>query len=321
MAVYLIEILAVALIIGFLGWMFLRRKIEFERSVEMVFFRVLIPKKESDQDEKKETTRDFREYIGLTEQLLSSLKAIYSGSLRAKIFGQQYISLEYVTHLGEISFLVVTPKAMRNLVEKQITSFFSDAVIDEIEEMDIFKDRQSAGAVMIGLKKPFYMGIKTHQKLESDPINAITNALSKLQSDESCVVQILLRPVADGWQKKGEKFMKAYAKKKNSWLKEILGIFTLLFQDPDSGKDGKKEIDESTISETVKAKAQKTGYEATIRVVVTGSSDQEVDAQIKNVLSALSQLTGPEYNSFTAIKGASKNNVLHDYVMRYFTPV
>jgi hypothetical protein len=42
--------------------------------------------------------------------------------------------------------------------------------------------------------------IKTYQKLESDPINNIVNAFSKLEEDESGVIQILLKPIDDDWQ-------------------------------------------------------------------------------------------------------------------------
>jgi hypothetical protein len=41
--------------------------------------------------------------------------------------------------------------------------------------------------------------------LESDPINNITNALSKLEEDESAVIQILLKPIQDDWQKECSK--------------------------------------------------------------------------------------------------------------------
>jgi len=36
--------------------------------------------------------------------------------------------------------------------------------------------------------------------LESDPINNITNAFSKLEEDESAALQIILKPIDDDWQ-------------------------------------------------------------------------------------------------------------------------
>lgn len=108
----------------------------------MVFLRILIPKKESEQDDRKETSRDFKEAISLMEQLLSSLKSLHSGGLKSKLFGQDYISLEYIAHKQEIYFYVVVPKKVKNLIEKQISAFYSDAVIDETEEIDIFGDKK-----------------------------------------------------------------------------------------------------------------------------------------------------------------------------------
>jgi len=108
----------------------------------MVFLRILIPKKESEQDDRKETSRDFKEAISLMEQLLASLKSLYSGGLKSKFFGQDYISLEYIAYKQEIYFYVVVPKKAKNLIEKQISAFYSDAVIDETEEIDIFKDKK-----------------------------------------------------------------------------------------------------------------------------------------------------------------------------------
>ncbi|MEA3387000.1 MAG: hypothetical protein U9Q66_01005 [Patescibacteria group bacterium] len=44
-----------------------------------------MPKKDSDADEKAETTKDFKEMIGLMEQLLASLKSIQSSTIRKKL--------------------------------------------------------------------------------------------------------------------------------------------------------------------------------------------------------------------------------------------
>jgi hypothetical protein len=81
---------------------------------------VTMPKKESDQDEKNETAKDFKEKISIMEQLLTSMKSISSSSLSSKILGQDLISLEYVADKNEIYFYVVLPKQYKALIEKQI---------------------------------------------------------------------------------------------------------------------------------------------------------------------------------------------------------
>lgn len=59
-----------------------KKRIAFHRSVEMVFLRVIIARKDSDSDERKETVKDFREQISIMEQLFASLKSLYSHSVK-----------------------------------------------------------------------------------------------------------------------------------------------------------------------------------------------------------------------------------------------
>ena len=58
-------------ILVIIGWLFIRRKAEFQRSINMVFLRVVVARKDSDSDERKETVKDFREQISIMEQLLA----------------------------------------------------------------------------------------------------------------------------------------------------------------------------------------------------------------------------------------------------------
>jgi hypothetical protein len=76
----------------------LRKKEDFKRTLKLTFLKVTLPKKDSDLDEKKETTKDFKEMIGLMEQLFASLKSIYSKKILKKILGQDTISFEYIAH-------------------------------------------------------------------------------------------------------------------------------------------------------------------------------------------------------------------------------
>lgn len=108
----------------------------------MTFLRVIIARKDSDQDEKHETVKDFREQISIMEQLLASLKSLYSSTLLGWLFGQEYLSLEYVAHKQEIYFYIVVPKRAKLLVEKQVLGFYSDAFIEETNEINIFEGKK-----------------------------------------------------------------------------------------------------------------------------------------------------------------------------------
>lgn len=119
----------------------------------MVFLRVIIARKDSDLDEKKETVKDFREQISLMEQLLASLKSLYSHTIMGWLFGQDYVSLEYVAHNEEIYFYIVVPKKAKLLVEKQIIGFYPDCLIEETEEVNIFENRKVSRGEIMKLKK------------------------------------------------------------------------------------------------------------------------------------------------------------------------
>ena len=284
----------------------------------MVFLRILIPKKESEQDDRKETTRDFKEQISLMEQLLASFKSLQSSGLKTRLFGQDYISLEYVAHKQEIYFYVVVPKKAKNLIEKQISAFYSDAVIDETEEIDIFQNKKAVKGVELILSKSFHYPIKTYQKLESDPINTIVSTLGKLGETEAASIQILLSPISDTWQKSVKKTEKHGGRKFSlnplSWIGAFLSI---LFSSED--KEKKDDSHESEDEDGgMKEKRKKTGYEAVIRIIATGDDAFTVESEMKNIISSFSQYSIALGNSFKSEKKTNSDGLMREYIFRHF---
>lgn len=64
----------------------MRKRIARRRSRDMAFLRVLIARKDSDLDEKRETVKDFREQISIMEQLFASMKSLYMGNFSGWLF-------------------------------------------------------------------------------------------------------------------------------------------------------------------------------------------------------------------------------------------
>jgi hypothetical protein len=86
MSYYILFTILVAIIIAsFVVLKIFRKKADYERTLNLTFLKITLPKKNSDLDEKKETTKDFKEMIGLMEQLFSSLKSVYSRKILRKI--------------------------------------------------------------------------------------------------------------------------------------------------------------------------------------------------------------------------------------------
>ncbi len=319
-------IISIGIICG-IGFVFLRIKENYKRTLSLTFLQVTLPKKESDSDERKETQKDFKEMISIMEQLYSSLKSLYSKKILKKILWQDTISFEYVAHEWEIRFFIVVPKHYKHLIEKQVNGFYADAIIEETTEINIFKGRSKYAATYINTAKEYFFPIKTYQKLESDPINNITNAFSKLEEDESAVIQVLLQPIDDDWQSKCIKASRQIMQWKKTYFslnpfKILLGIFELFTSSSDDNNQNPQDDHSSALTQerakTVDEKWDKSGFTAIVRIIATGNSQHMVDTELVNITSAFSQFSYPEFNKFTTTLRHSEKKLIHNYIYRYF---
>ena len=306
----------------------LRKKEDFKRTLKLTFLKVTLPKKNSELDEKKETTKDFKEMIGIMEQLFASLKSIYSKKILKKVLGQDTISFEYIAHEWEILFYIIVPKNYKHLIEKQINGFYTDAIIEETTEINIFKDRKHIASTYLNAEKEFFFPFKTYTKLESDPINNITNAFSKLEEDESAVIQILLKPIDDDWQGHSSKASSKIMKGKTTWftlnpIKIIIWLWTSLFKSqddktPESPNDPETSALTQERAKTVDEKWDKTGFETIVRVITTGNEKQMNDTELTNIISSFSQFAYPDFNKFTHTIHHNQKKLIKNYIFRYF---
>lgn len=325
--IFLIIIATIALLFFF--WWQYRTNIAKRRSKEMAFLRVVMVRKDSDSDEKKETIRDFKEQISLMEQLLSNLKSLYRGNFLGWLLGQEYISFEYTAHANEIYFYIVVPRKSKLLVEKQIIGFYPDCLIEETSEINIFENRKSVlGEAMI-LKKGDEFPIRTYQKLESDSMNAILSALGRLSENTSATIQILLKPEDDNWQNRIKKMIRKEEKNPGKrryisfnplvWMRGFLEIF---FQDPEEkNKKDEPEIDEKDPIDDeglMKEKVKKTGFLVMVRVIVTADDDAIANAELRNIISSFSQFASPAYNRFRPMRHKSLSVLIQYFILRQF---
>ena len=295
----------------------------------MAFLRVVMARKDSDSEEKKDTIRDFKEQISLMEQLLSSLKSLYKPTFSGWLLGQEYISLEYVAHENEIYFYIVVPRKAKLLVEKQIIGFYPDCLISETDELNIFEGRKALAAETMTLKKGDEFPIRTYQKLEADAMNSLLSALGRLSDNTSAVIQVLLRPIDDDWQNGIKKMIRKEEKNPGKRvhfslnpLKWITALIELFVTNPDEKDktnepimDEKDPIDDEGL---MKEKVKKTGYKVMIRVLTTADDDYIADTELKNIISSFSQFASPAYNRFRPMRYKSISVLIQYYILRQF---
>ena len=327
-----IGITIISLTAIFAGVIFLLRKeSDFMRTIDFVFLRVLIPKKESKEDYEKERdqTSEIRKVIGIAEHFFTTLHGIYAGDLHSFFRNEDFMSLEYIATDGQIELYIGCPRPLKELIEKQITTFYSDAVVEETDAPQIFHDNTHQATGYLTASKDFWYPIKTYQKFESaDPANNIYNALSNASDEHgnSAAVQFMIRPVKNNWQKKARKTSKALASGKNevAWW-NIVGLLGKFFNliawgaKDENTSEPQKESDESQeLTKSIDEKSEKSAFETIIRCITSSPHQRNANVNLSNIMNAFAQYGTPSLNSFEKKKWHSKRSLIKNFCFRAF---
>lgn len=317
-----------------IGVLWLRAIADRRRERELVFLQVVMPKKESKEDKELESEqfssgRDFREVIGVMDHLFQSLSSICSTKISSLWRGQEFFALEYAALAGEILFYVVVPRRIVHLVEKQITSFYPDAIIDTVEDYNIFTDASVVAAQQLIAKQRFSSSIKTYQQLKSDPLNTITNAFSKFKVDEGAAVQIVLRPVKTGWQKKLQREAQRIINPKKggggslinplTWIAAILEMFTgskseELEKEHATGERVSQMVEE--YSKSIDEKAGNPGFVAVIRILTSAENSTRAHQLLDGITASFGQFTQMQGNGFRTMRIPNRRQIIARFVRR-----
>jgi hypothetical protein len=313
---------------------FLRWRADLHRERDLVFLQMLVPKKESKEDKEVEseqfsTGKDFREVLGVMDHLFQSLHSLYNHHLSRIVHGQPFFSVEYAALAGEILFFVVCPRRLAHLIEKQITSFYPDTIIDEVEDYNIFTDESVTAAETLFPAKHWTAVFKTYQQLKSDPLNAITNAFSKLKIDEGAAVQFVLRPAAPGWQRKLQKeaLELINPKKKHgfrwwnplSWFVAVWDMLTSTDTKPEeveraTGERVSQMVEE--YSKSVDEKAANPGFTTVIRLVTSAQTASRAQNLLEGVAAAFAQFNDVRGNHFHRPRGINRRKIVEAFIRR-----
>jgi len=318
----------------------LTRKGQITLTKEWVMLKVMVPKdKHAEEDDQR---KNFQEMLGVIEPFYASLNSIFDSSISAKLRGQLHISLEIVAKKGLIFFYVGCPKSLSETVMRNLQSQYSHAEVSVDTNYSIFPNKPLA-VDMLGLNliRRYIFPLKTYKVLEEDPLNAITNSLSKLTDTESAGVQILVRPTNGVWRVNVERaayniqhgksrisYSNSNAVRASETFFNFIG--TALSSVKSSGKDEKSEYyDPSNPKLTPMQEAQvkllgekaaKMGFDCQIRIVAVAETKDAARQITKNVASAFSQLNSPDSNGLTEVIPANKAPEIANYVYRMFGP-
>ncbi|PIZ75742.1 hypothetical protein COY05_03325 [Candidatus Peregrinibacteria bacterium CG_4_10_14_0_2_um_filter_38_24] len=314
---------------------YLQYRMNIERTFNMVFLEIKIPRKESKEDKEVEgeqfsMQKDFKEICGgIMSQFYTALHSIYNDHVERFVTDQDFLSFEFAVIDSLVHFFVVCPRNLAPLVEKQLTAFFPDAYIEQVDDYNIFKPKSQVVSTYIIPKKEFYYPIKAYSRMNADPLNGIINSLSKIDANEGAAIQIMVKPVKNDWQEKGrskasEIFQnkKGYGAKWYNPLSWIVAIFDLLIRG-EAAKDSPNAAEKTTpmTDEEVKAmeeKNSKPGFETIIRLVSAADSKEEAKVNLVAMKSSFSQYGSSNGNSFDKTRWHSNRKLVTNFIFRNF---
>ncbi len=291
----------------------------------LVYMRITLPREEAPKEkEVKELEKDFREKIALMDQLLRSLHEIRElhiwNRVRVFLFGQDIISWELTVQEKLVDFYVTTFKEYQSIVEKQITSYYPDADIQFVEPYKIHKPGYKTLAYYVYQKRPFWFPIKTYKTIENDPLNNLTNVLSKLTEDERATIQLVMRPKNQGWQKKAEDYGTTIMKGKPPTsaisripiIGKLYTLFIILFFGYERAKDtfvthpGANQGDpfvrmlqtKEEMAKQIGEKARQVGYDTVIRIFTTAKTSSRALDILNDMVVGLNLFKAADMNWF-----------------------
>ncbi|MBU1148825.1 DUF87 domain-containing protein, partial [Patescibacteria group bacterium] len=335
----IITALVVIFLIGYLMLLIIRKVIAWQRRISntfsMVTMMITVPKESVADDRERKT---LEEKLAPAEALMATLGGMRSPhglqAPKAFLFGRyDHFSLEMVANNGLISFYLTVPRYMQQYMEQQIQAQFPKAQIDPVEDFNIFCPHGQIEATYLRLKKKSMFPILTYKKLGSDPLNSLTNVLSKFQENEGAVIQIIARSSSPIWHRAGAKVAaemsqgqtldEAMKKSSTSVLGQIgQSAFAKNKKHDDLDYDQPRRLTpmEEELVKGLEEKTAKAGLDCNIRIIVSGPDPERAKGNLRNIVDSFSQYSGYEYiNAFIRRNVRNKSRLISDFIYRNFS--
>lgn len=318
---------------------FLGFRAQINQSMNLDLDVIRVSKNNKSEEEKTKDGESWKGEIGAMEQMLTAFSSIRDtrSFMKKLLYGSPAISLEIANSAKseEIIFFIAVPRKFRENIEKQIHSFFPYASLEKTTDYNIFFPGSKTEASIIKLKNSFALPIRTYENQEMDPLNAIANAMSKLDTiSEGAAVQLILRPAGTAWRSEGKHI--AHEMQQGKRLRDVnksfmtkvgseIGSMLLSIVTP-SKKDDPMSADKKTVQLTpeeqelvksIEKKSSKTGFETNIRLVASAETSERAQEILSHMENAFAQYENADINCFQ-VKRKDKKIIAFDFIFRNF---
>lgn len=341
-AFFLVALLFLA-VITILGFLFILRAIFQARNKSSKAFHktvllIKVPKEKVNEEQQKgqeDTLEKIREQIAVADTLFSSVAGLkHEHGLKAWLIGRNdHLAFEIVTHESKISFYVVVPDKLKTFLEQQIHAQYPHAEITEETDYNIFQPQCHIVGATLWFKYKSAFPFKTYKKLDSDPIAAILNPLSKIGQDQGALIQYVIRPASGHWRhegvhlirdiKEGQKF--EYVARRGALMRSLVKWKQAVWSKHDTAKQTTSlekyqltQMEEEMVK-SMEEKLSHGGLEITIRLISSAPTKETAQLNLENILNAFSQYNIYRYgNSFGAAVPKKPTTLIQESIYRSF---
>lgn len=294
-------------------------------------------------DSKPKAGEEWREEIKAMEQLLTSLASLKRSIAwwQRLFFTPPHLIFEIANPSSseEIFFYLSVPKRYRESVEKQIHSFFPHAVVEKVSEYTIFSPHGATAVATLSLKENPALPLRTYKTLSIDPLNEISNSLSKLDTlAEGAAIQMVLAPAPTGWRRtshhiaqkmqEGKRLKDAHpesvAGKIGKAALQTAGQVVLQQKIEEQKMTEEKRVsltpEEQELVKAIDGKASQAAFSVNIRLLASAATQERAEDILAHLENSFGQFENPEVNAFRVRRYKRPKDVAYRYIFRNFDP-
>ncbi len=317
---------------------FFRFRYQVNQSLNMDLEVIQVTKKKLPEGER--SAEAWKEEILAMEQLLITLATLKpKGNFLKKLFFHVpniVFEIANPSSSEEIFFYLSVPKKFRESVEKQIHGFFPHAVIEKVSDYTVFSPESVSVVATLELAESHALPLRTYRQMGVDPLNEISNALSRLQTiDEGASIQVLLSQAGTKWRGAGRSLAQKMQEGKRlkdarggSLMSDVgkevgKGMVSVLTNSKKNPMSEEKKVvqltpEEQELVKAIDTKASKSAFRVNIRLVASAKSQERAEEILAHMENAFSQFENPEVNRFRVRKRVRAKEALYDYIFRNF---
>ena len=264
-------------------------------------------------------TKDFKQEINLTEQLLSGLASLK----------KPFVLELAVPHVGEeIQFYLSVPRLVREVAVKQIQGIWANASVEEADDdYNIFNPSGATAGAYLKQGENYALPIRTYQEIGMDTFSAIVGSFSKMNEvGEGAALQIVAMPAQKNTKKGIESQIRSL--KRGEKIEKVLGKFSFmpgeikeafipLSEKEEAKKKENKVIDEEAVK-ALTAKISKPIFLVNVRLLASASTPFQANNILDGLSAGFTQFGSPTKNDFKIVKPRNSSKLVYDFSFRNF---